>query len=405
MNLPISTLELALAILCAEFALVALIVPVVLLRRERRRAAGEAASAANAVDAAQEMMDDVEQAEPARREALATIFASTYNLEEGEVAERVDEFIAREQAFYQVMTSVYLERDSARLKEIPEELTKVISPWIRMTPSNMVDAAEVDALTESNSALGAELEETRRSMDELMAEYMKAFHKNAASRDGAAPLAAAAGAAQRSAADDDDVAILDGDDSDAMSVSAAAAELAAELATDTGAAAVVGDDAMTSADDAAEVTSVGAETVSGLEQAEDALADIAADIDALIDDADDADDADAPAREDAVDPDAIVDELLDAAPQGGVEAAAEGERAAAPAAMEDTVADGAAEDDLVDEVFIDVSADDDDAELEGTLSRSADTLSQEDADDLASLFDDELAALDAVDAERDEAAA
>ena len=40
----------------------------------------------------------------------------------------IDEFVEREQAFYQMMTRVYLERDADGLKSIPEQLTKVISP-------------------------------------------------------------------------------------------------------------------------------------------------------------------------------------------------------------------------------------------------------------------------------------
>lgn len=396
MNLPLTTLELALAILCVEFALIALLVPVVLLRRARRLAAGEAASAASAADAAQELMEDVEQAEPARREALATIFASTYKLDDAEVAGRVDEFIAREQAFYQVMTSVYLERDSARLKEIPEELTKVISPWIRMTPSNMVDAAEVDALSESNSALGAELEETRRSMDELMAEYMKAFHKDAAARDGAAPPAAAAGTAPREAMADGDVAI--GDGADGGPVSTSAEELAAELAADAAAAAPP--------DDAAGAASADTGTPSMTSDAADPLADIAADIDALIDDADDSEAAGASTPDDAVDLDAIIDEVRgDAPPDAPGAVAADESEAASEATHDDTAADGAAGDEVPGEVFIDVSADDDEADLDGTAPRDTEPLGQVDADDLASLFDDELAALDAVDEERDEAAA
>ena len=400
MNLPLTTLELALAILCAEFALVALAVPVVLLRRERRRAAGEAASAVSAADAAQELMEDVEEAEPARREALATIFASTYNLDEAEVAGRVDEFIAREQAFYQVMTSVYLERDSARLKEIPEELTKVISPWIRMTPNNMVDAAEVDVLTESNTALGAELEETRRSMDELMAEYMKAFHKNAATRDGAAAAAAPAGDGFGDG--DGDVAIRDGEDAAAV-----ADALAAELAAETGAAAPSDDAAMEPAADSTPPEPVDDGTVSAPDDAETALADIAADIDALIDDGDDSAGATGSTRDDAADPDTIVDELLAEDPPAATDVPTDvaTDVDSGAAATDVAAVDEDSVEEVEDEVFIDVSADDEEPDRDGAPSRGADTLSQEDADDLASLFDDELAALDAVDEKRDEAAA
>ncbi|MEX2481382.1 MAG: hypothetical protein WD928_11015 [Gammaproteobacteria bacterium] len=378
MNLPLGTLELALAILCAEFALVALAVPAVMLRRDRHRLAGETASAANAAEVAQEMMGDVEQAEPARREALATIFASTYNLDEDAVAGRVDEFIGREQAFYQVMTSVYLERDSERLKEIPAELTKVISPWIRMTPSNMVAAAEVDALAESNSALGAELEETRRSMDELMAEYMKAFQKNTAARDS---TAAATGVATEDGDDGSGAAVLD----DANTAAPAPDdnpdddELAAETGEPTtqvvdepdGAAAVAAQDAESASD--------GAGTAQ--DDAGAALADLTVDIDAFIDDS-----AGATADDGASDLDGIADALLGDDVQAHGEAAADqttdvvGEAPARDTAADtDSGTDTAADNDVADEVFIDVSADEDDPDGDRLSAGTSHAMSRQDA--------------------------
>jgi len=182
----LTTLELAGLILATEFALVACLVPAWLLRRTRRLETLEA-------HGAQRLLDDVERAEPNRREALETVFATAYNLEADELGARVDEFIAREQAFYQVMTSVYLERDSRRLEEIPAELTKVIAPWLRMTPKNMIDAGALETLEAENTALSAELDQTRGHMEELMREYLKAFDKQAVL------AATAAGAALASA--------------------------------------------------------------------------------------------------------------------------------------------------------------------------------------------------------------
>ncbi|MEQ8495521.1 MAG: hypothetical protein RLW42_15030, partial [Gammaproteobacteria bacterium] len=304
-----------------------------------------------------------------------------------EVAARVEEFIAREQAFYQVMTSVYLERDDERLKAIPEELTKVISPWIRMTPKNMVAATEVDALSasndalsQSNDALNAELEETRRSMDELMSEYMKAFHKDAAARAAAAPATVDTG---------DDFAFGDAD------VDAGPAEAA--TAPSATSAAMSEADADTDADTADD-------GVLGLDEAEAALGDVAAELAALTDD----DILAGAAGEDLADDDAQAAVSLDDVPPGSAVVDAgpgDDERVDDPDALIDALqaqssaGDGAA--DAREGAVIDVSGDDDEpaADADGPVTD----------DELASLFEDELAALDAStdgdDEERDAAAA
>lgn len=182
----LTTLEVAGLILTTEFALVACVLPAWLLRRTRRQETLEA-------HGAQRLLDDVERAEPNRRQALETIFASAYKLEADEIGARVDEFIAREQAFYQVMTSVYLERDSRRLEEIPAELTKVIAPWLRMTPNNAIAAGTLETLAAENTALSAELGQTREHMEELMREYLKAFDKQAVLAATTAGVASASG--------------------------------------------------------------------------------------------------------------------------------------------------------------------------------------------------------------------
>lgn len=168
MNLGLSTLELTGLVLSGEFALLAVLVPALLLRRRQQHVGVERADAAR-------LLDSIEERTPTRREALSTIFTSTYALDGAELDAKVDEFIAREQAFYQVMTSVYLERDSSRLRELPDELTKLIAPWLRLTPRNTVAAADLAVLASTNADLAAELADTQRSMQALMDEYTAAF--------------------------------------------------------------------------------------------------------------------------------------------------------------------------------------------------------------------------------------
>ncbi len=230
-----SALGLAALILAGEAMLAAWIVPAVVLRRRRRVAVVEQADA-------QSMIEQVSEAEPSRRDALATIFSSTYQLEGEELEQRVEEFISREQAFYQVMTSVYLERDSARLKEIPEELTKVISPWLRMTPRAGADADSLAELESEKAALSEELDETRRNMDELMAEYRAAFDKAAALEE----RSAAGGEAQAEDSQDDQPGAADdavAADTEALADGAPAAEASAsDSDSDADADAVQADD-------------------------------------------------------------------------------------------------------------------------------------------------------------------
>lgn len=188
MNAGLTALEMAGLILSGEFALVAFVVPALLLRHQRRQVSADTV-------ATETLLGAVEAKAPSRREALATIFSTTYQLQGEELDARIDEFVAREQAFYQVMTRVYLERDGDSLQALPEELTKVISPWLRLTPRNMVDSASLSTLATTNAELSAELDETKRSMADLMHEYMRAFDKGRALEEATAaeavPLAPA----------------------------------------------------------------------------------------------------------------------------------------------------------------------------------------------------------------------
>lgn len=197
MSMGWTSLELAALLLAVEFALLAWLGPVLILRRSRQQVASEETQASA-------LLNDAVKKEPSRRDALTTIFASTYQLEGDELEQKINEFVEREQAFYEVMTSVYLDRDGSRLHEIPDELTKLISPWVRMTPNNMVDKASLDDLVNENDTLSSELDETRRNMDELMAEYQGAFDKG--EKLSALQVPTPAGAAPTEESERDDLA-------------------------------------------------------------------------------------------------------------------------------------------------------------------------------------------------------
>ena len=224
--MSLTTLELAATVMAAEMLLLAWLVPFVMLRRARRRDAGD-------VSDAQDMLAGAEAREPGRREALSTILHSTYHFEGEELESKVNEFVEREQAFYQMMTRVYLERDAAGLKAIPEALTQVVSPWLRMTPNGDDGAARAEA-----DALRGELDDTRAQMDALMREYQAAFDKTngGATAGDAAPAAdearpeqddeppATASPADAPPAETDDDAVELAFDTDDDEVPAAAAE-------------------------------------------------------------------------------------------------------------------------------------------------------------------------------------
>ncbi|TCT21970.1 hypothetical protein [Thiobaca trueperi] len=169
-----STLEIAGLILTVEFALAAWAILFVLLRRQRQSLQTDHAHA----DAA---IKELANNEVSRRDALSTLFQSTYGLEGAELESRVDAYVEREQAFYSAMLSLYLQRDGEKLKNLPAELTKVLTPWAGLTPSGMVPADEIGSqigsLEHEKTQLATELEHTKRTLEQLMDEYMAAFDK------------------------------------------------------------------------------------------------------------------------------------------------------------------------------------------------------------------------------------
>ena len=169
-----NALELSGLILTVEFALAAWAILFILLRRQRQSLQTDHAHA----DAA---IKELASSEVSRRDALSNLFQSTYGLEGEELESRVNEFVEREQAFYSAMLSLYLERDGKKLKDLPAELTKVLSPWANLTPSGMVHTSEISgqigSLEHEKAELVTELEHTKRTLEQLMDEYTAAFDK------------------------------------------------------------------------------------------------------------------------------------------------------------------------------------------------------------------------------------
>jgi len=166
-----TSLELGALILATEFALISWVILFVLLRRQRKSIRADQEHVGT-------LEKELETVEVSRRDALANLFEKTYKLEGDELAAHVDEYVAREKAFYSAMLSIYMERDGEKLKEIPAELAKVLTPWVNLTPSGLVDAQEIGALESEKAELAAELESTKQTLEELMDEYTSAFNNS-----------------------------------------------------------------------------------------------------------------------------------------------------------------------------------------------------------------------------------
>lgn len=177
-----SALEIGGLALAIELGLIAWLILFMLLRRQ-----GKAQQADEAHAGA--MMEEMRAKEPSRRDALTQLFEKTYRLEGEELSEKVEEFVEREKAFYNAMSSIYMERDGERLKQVPGELAKVLAPWVQMTPSGMVDESTLGELETEKAALTVELEETKHSLEELMEEYTAAFSRASATPAAQSPPA------------------------------------------------------------------------------------------------------------------------------------------------------------------------------------------------------------------------
>ncbi len=172
-----TTLELAFLVLAVEFAVIAM---VILFLSMKGRRGEEAAVAADA----KQLERSVDRTEESRHDALATILRENYHFNDSEIDNTVKEFADRERAFYNTLVGIYLGRSEKKLKDVPDELAKVVAPWVSVTPKNTIDPAQVEALTsenanltDENSVLHQELTSTKQVMEELMAEYNAAFFK------------------------------------------------------------------------------------------------------------------------------------------------------------------------------------------------------------------------------------
>jgi len=161
-------LELALLVLSVEFALLSAGLCFVLLHGGKRQEQSSMASVSS-------LVTSVEQAHSPRREALLTVLRETYRFDDDKAEKVVSDFIEREHAFYNALIGVHLGRGGKTLADVPAEVTRLVAPWLRLTPKPVIDDSEVEALQTQNQTLTHQLAETKDVLDELMNEYNAAF--------------------------------------------------------------------------------------------------------------------------------------------------------------------------------------------------------------------------------------
>lgn len=166
-----STLEAALLFLTVEFALLAVALAYSQLRRGKRRERATLAS----VDS---LVTTVAQSDAPRREALHTVLRESYRFDADKAERIVSDFIEREHAFYNALIGVHLGRGGKTLADVPAEVTRLIAPWLRLTPAPPADGGAVETLQSENQDLSRQLTETKQILDELMDEYSAAFLRN-----------------------------------------------------------------------------------------------------------------------------------------------------------------------------------------------------------------------------------
>ncbi|MGE3772492.1 MAG: hypothetical protein AB7I32_06165 [Gammaproteobacteria bacterium] len=163
-----SMLEVALLFLCVEFAGLALALAFLQLRGGKRQQR-------TTLENVTSLVSTVEQAAEPRREALLTVLRETYRFDDEKAEQVVTDFIEREHAFYNALIGVHLGRGGKTLADVPAEVTRLVAPWLRLTPSKLVDESAVEALQTQNLALSNQLAETKQVLDDLMSEYSAAF--------------------------------------------------------------------------------------------------------------------------------------------------------------------------------------------------------------------------------------
>ncbi|GEM_PF-3153013 len=129
--------------------------------------------------AAEELVKNVKKNEKGRRESLLQVFGECYDMEQEELEAAVDEFLNREKAFYKTLISVYVNRDASEFSKLSGSLEEMVKPYadLALSADLSVDSEELEALQRQNQSLEKELEESKKVMDELLAEYTATFDK------------------------------------------------------------------------------------------------------------------------------------------------------------------------------------------------------------------------------------
>jgi hypothetical protein len=164
-----TSLELSFLVLAVEFALVATVIAFCAYRNTR-------SSEAKTTSEATQLVSKVAESEESRRLALETVFRDKYNYEGNDLQAAVAEFMQREKAFYNAVVGAVLGRGDCKISDINNELTKVVAPWISITPKNMVDAHSAELLKADKGRLEVELGETKETLEKMILEYNRAFH-------------------------------------------------------------------------------------------------------------------------------------------------------------------------------------------------------------------------------------
>lgn len=165
-----TTLELASLIMSAEFALVSAVILFVVRRRQRSLQQSQRSQT-------EELQRSVQGEMPSRRESLTKLFQANAHLKGRKLTTTVDLFLAREQAFYDAMLNIYLNKDGKSLADVPDELRKVLIPWAELQESANEDSATMGDLRAQNAELSEQLQHNKEIIERLLEEYDATFNK------------------------------------------------------------------------------------------------------------------------------------------------------------------------------------------------------------------------------------
>ncbi|MBK1648234.1 hypothetical protein [Rhabdochromatium marinum] len=165
-----TTLELASLIMSAEFALASAVILFVVRRRQRRAAADQHSQTAD-------LKSTVQGELPSRRESLTKLFQSNAQLKGRKLTTTVDTFLAREQAFYDAMLNIHLNENGKSLRDIPDELRKVLSPWAELQANTNQEVTALGDLRTENAELGEQLQHNKEVIERLLEEYNATFNR------------------------------------------------------------------------------------------------------------------------------------------------------------------------------------------------------------------------------------